>query len=119
MARKTIKKYQVFWTITGCVCLWILLLVVFKIWHIVHEPEKAIKEERRHHTSNNLPEPFFGTVSGVVTNLNNIKEGKFTEKAQWPKITERKMAVVPMDKGDEKSSLKESGGAYYEDQRIH
>lgn len=116
MARKKIKKYQVFWSITALCCLWLLTIVSIKIWRIAHEPERAIKEEQRHRRSveRNLP-TMDDAVKDMAYNLKNLKEGKFAEKAKIPRPTERKPLVLPVNNGDEKLAPKDPTNSYYDD----
>lgn len=118
MARKKIKKYQVFWVITAVVSLWLLIIVILKVRHVWNEPEKALKEERRHHLSTeSISTPSISAVSASTSlNLKNIKDGNFTEKAQWPKVPDQRKVLVPVDNGEEKSVKKDPAKSYYGEQ---
>lgn len=116
MARKRIKKHEIFWGITGLCFVWLLVIVGIKVWHIAHEPDQAIKEEQRHRVSVKQNSPTVDdAVKDTAYNLNNIKEGKFTEKAKWPKPPERKTVLVPVNNGDEKPPQKDVTNSYYGD----
>ncbi len=114
MARKKIKKYQVFWAITGVIALIAFLIVVSKVWSVTHHPEEALREERRHRMSENSSAPSVGDAANdTAHNFNNIKEGKFLEKAKWPKVPERRRVLVPVNNGDEKAETRDAAKSYY------
>jgi len=115
MARHKIKKFQVFWSITGIITVWVLVWVFLKVWHVASEPEKALKEEQRHRPIRYSGTIIDDTVKDTISNLSNIKDGKFTERAKFPRPPEKRAVIVPAHNGEERAGIKEPTKSYYGD----